>query len=75
LLYNSDVFLSKLSVENKLTLYKAMSLGIWHQVMGMQQIIQHKNTPNLSIKTPQDDNRCPLVRLKSNIAQRPQDPV
>jgi hypothetical protein len=42
--------------------------------MGMQQILQHKNTPNLSIESPGDDNRYPFVRLKSNIALRPKIP-
>jgi hypothetical protein len=45
------------------------------RVIGIQQTVQHKNTPNLSIKNPQDDNRCPSVRLKPNLAQRPQGPV
>jgi hypothetical protein len=30
--------------------------------MGMQQTIQHKYTPDLSIENSQDDNRRPLVR-------------
>jgi hypothetical protein len=37
--------------------------------MGMQHIIQQKNTTNLLIKNYQDDNRCPSVYLKFNIAQ------
>jgi hypothetical protein len=31
----------------------------------MQQTIQHKNIPILSIKNLQDDNWCRLVRLKN----------
>jgi hypothetical protein len=45
---------SKLSVENKLNhlqINTQTSLDIRRGVLGMQQIIQHKNSPNLSIKT------------------------
>jgi hypothetical protein len=44
------------------------SLDIEHRTMGMQYAIQYKNTSNLPIKNSQDDNQCPLVCLKCNIA-------
>jgi hypothetical protein len=50
-------------------------MDIRRRVMGIQQTIQNKNTPNLSLKKSQEDNWRPLVRLKSNIAQRTQYPV
>jgi hypothetical protein len=34
--------------------------------MGMQQAIQHQDPPNISVKNPQNDQQCPLVRLQPN---------
>jgi hypothetical protein len=62
----------KLSVENNINHIQSntsASLDIRRQVMGMQQTIQHKNTPNLAMKNSQDHSRFPLDRLKSNIPQ------
>jgi hypothetical protein len=69
---------SKPSIQNKLTVYKEILKAVWihgFEWMGMQQIIQNKNIPNLSTKNSQYGNQCPLVRLKSNIAQRPETSV
>jgi hypothetical protein len=68
---------SKVSVENKLTIYKAIFKQVGHTASRYEDAASrpHKNTPNVSIKNSQDDNRLPLVRLKSNTEQRPQNSV
>jgi hypothetical protein len=45
---------SQLSIENKITIYKAIIkpvLDLWDRAVGMQQTFYHKNSPNVSIQT------------------------
>jgi hypothetical protein len=68
---------SKLLVEIKLIIYKAIIKQCRHTASSYGDAANHltqKNSKPIN-QNSLDDNRCPLVRLKSNPAQRPQDAV